>query len=837
MNEQEIKNNMLRLANEIDHHNNLYYNQSKPIISDYEFDLLLKSLEALEKEYPHLADKNSPTQRVGGGITKEFKSVVHKYPMMSLGNTYNKEELVEFDNRVKKGLGISNDLFTQNNLEYICELKFDGLSISLTYEHGELIQAVTRGDGTRGDDVTTNVKTIKSIPLKLKPGNYPERFEIRGEIFMHRHTFDKLNNEYAKELEEKGFDEEEVKERLYKNPRNFASGTLKMQDSAEVAKRQLDAYIYFLYLDENKFPNHYSSLQSAKEWGFKISEHTRVCKSLEEVYMFIEEWDKKRTELSFDIDGVVIKVNDYNQQQELGFTAKVPRWAISYKFKAESVATVLEKITYQVGRTGAITPVANLRPVQLSGTTVKRATLHNANEIERLDVREGDNVYVEKGGEIIPKITAVDISKRTNNTPNIYITHCPECGTELVRKDGEAQHYCPNDKSCPPQIIGKIEHFASRRAMNIDSLGIGMIKLLYENKLINNIADIYKLEKYKHKIIGLENIEETENLTEFKKNDILFIDFRRLAYVLKIVRRVDDFKIIKSIEDLYIYNFDLSDKVKQVNNNLINLISIVIIENQFVNVNDALSLLLKKDLSLSQEIEFINKGIDCIYDIKKYLKSNLFQEDIFNKYLVDLILEHIEEIEKLSSLKRTVIQEKTYITLIEGIEDSKKNPFDKVLFGLGIRHVGETVAKKLVKQYKTIEKIIEAANSDQLELVNEIGSKISQNVKSFFNEEINLKMIDELKEAKLNFQFQDFDLAVTGNKLNGLSFLVSGVFSISRDELKQKIESNGGHLLSSISSKLSYLIAGDKMGPEKLKKATLLNVKIISETEFNNLIN
>lgn len=699
MNEQEIKNNMLRLANEIDHHNNLYYNQSKPIISDYEFDLLLKSLEALEKEYPHLADKNSPTQRVGGGITKEFKSVVHKYPMMSLGNTYNKEELVEFDNRVKKGLGISNDLFTQNNLEYICELKFDGLSISLTYEHGELIQAVTRGDGTRGDDVTTNVKTIKSIPLKLKPGNYPERFEIRGEIFMHRHTFDKLNNEYAKELEEKGFDEEEVKERLYKNPRNFASGTLKMQDSAEVAKRQLDAYIYFLYLDENKFPNHYSSLQSAKEWGFKISEHTRVCKSLEEVYMFIEEWDKKRTELSFDIDGVVIKVNDYNQQQELGFTAKVPRWAISYKFKAESVATVLEKITYQVGRTGAITPVANLRPVQLSGTTVKRATLHNANEIERLDVREGDTVYVEKGGEIIPKITAVDISKRTNNTPNIYITHCPECGTELVRKDGEAQHYCPNDKSCPPQIIGKIEHFIHRKAMYIDSLGSETVEGLYKKGLIKNVADLYTL----------------------------------------------------SFEKLYKVEFTIGEEE----------------------------------------------------DGKQKVRS---------------------------------LQEKSVQNILDGIKASLSVPFERVLFALGIRLVGETVAKKLAKHFKNID-ALSVATVEELTNVGDIGGKIAETLVAWFADEEMKELISRLKSNGLQMEIVENADDVHSDLLAGKTFLVSGVFSkFSRDELKSLIEKNGGKNVSSVSSKLSYLIAGDKMGPEKLKKATDLGIAIIDEEAFAKMI-
>ncbi|NDC30327.1 MAG: NAD-dependent DNA ligase LigA, partial [Bacteroidetes bacterium] len=508
MNAQEAKAQIDHLTELINQHNYQYYILSRPSISDFEFDKLLKELEALEKTFPAFQNPNSPALKVGGDITKEFKQVKHKYPMLSLGNTYNEEELTEFDNRIRKSIG--------NDFEYVCELKFDGLAISLTYENGKLIRAVTRGDGVQGDDVTSNVKTIRSIPHQLSGNDYPAYFEIRGEIFMHLATFDKLNNTLRKELEEKGYDEDEIKEQLYKNPRNFASGSLKMQDSKEVSKRNLDAFLYFIYADESVSESHHESLQKAAQWGFQVSDHFQLCRSLDEVFAFIKKYDVERKNLSYDIDGVVIKVNNYFQQQELGFTAKTPRWAIAYKYKAESVSTLLNEVTYQVGRTGAITPVANLKPVQLAGTTVKRASLYNADEIERLDLHENDTVFVEKGGEIIPKITAVDLSKRLPDAKKIeYIQNCPECGTALIRAEGEVVHYCPNDTACPPQLIGKIEHFIGRKAMNIDSLGAETVTGLHQIGLIKTYADLYEL-KYEQ----LLDLEFEVGDTEKKKRSL-----------------------------------------------------------------------------------------------------------------------------------------------------------------------------------------------------------------------------------------------------------------------------------------------------------------------------
>lgn len=717
MTEQGAKERVQQLTQELNEHNYKYYILSSPAISDYEFDQLLKELEALEKEYPQLVDMNSPSQRVGGGITKKFNTVPHRYPMLSLGNTYNKDELEEFDARVRKGVGIAANIpaagqaqlsfdapqadVKSEGIEYVCELKFDGLSISLTYENGELQRAVTRGDGTQGDDVTTNVKTIRSIPLKLQKGNWPSIFEIRGEIFMHRKTFDKLNEEYAAELREKGLDEEEILEKLYKNPRNFASGTLKMQDSAEVAKRPLDAFLYFLYIDDNPFDNHIQSLQAAEACGFKVSDHAKVCKNLDEIYKFIDHWDKERHNLSYEIDGVVIKVNDYHQQEELGFTAKIPRWAISYKFKAENVSTILEKITYQVGRTGSITPVANLKPVQLAGTTVKRASLHNANEIERLDLREGDTVFAEKGGEIIPKITGVDILKRENEHAHIYITHCPECGTELVRKDGEANHYCPNDNGCPPQIVGKIIHFIGRKAMDIDSLGGETVEGLYKKGLIENASDLFSLTY--DKLIGLE--------------------------------------------------FEMSTDTDE------------------------------------------------------------------------------------GKPKKRSLQEKSVQNILAGIEQSKQIPFERLLFGLGIRMVGETVAKKLAKAFGDIYKLSETTVEEMI-LVDEIGDKIAESVYNYFRDPRTRPIIQKLNEAGVQLHMvEDENQLPQSNILQGKSFVISGVFAKnSRDELKNLIENNGGRNVGSISKSLNYLLAGDKMGPEKLKKASDLNIPIISEEDFEKML-
>lgn len=693
MNKEQAEKQIRKLSAEIEQHNFLYYVKAQPEISDREFDALLEQLISLEKQFPELKFPESPSQRVGGAITREFATVVHKYPMLSLGNTYSEQDLLEFDERVRKVIG--------NDFEYVCELKFDGVAIGLTYQHGKLVRAVTRGDGVQGDDVTANVKTIRSIPLKLVPGDYPDEFEIRGEIFMPRPVFDKLNAELYDQLKEDGYNEQEIAERLLKNPRNAAAGTIKMQDSKTVSKRSLDCFLYFIYGDNLPFKTHYESIKQARQWGFKVSDYTVKVSSIKNVFDFINEWDHHRHELLYDTDGVVIKVNNYRQQEELGFTAKSPRWAIAYKFKATSVTTKLLSISYQVGRTGAITPVANLEPVQLSGTTVKRASLHNADQIEKLDVRVNDYVFVEKGGEIIPKITGVDLKRRESSSrPVKYITHCPECNTLLIRKENEANHYCPNESGCPPQIKGKIEHFISRKAMNIDSLGEEKVDLLFEKKLISNISDLYKL----------------------------------------------------TYEDL--------------------------------------------------------NG-----------------------------LEKIIENPETGKVKKIVLREKSAANVIAGIEASKSTPFEKVLYAIGIRYVGETVAKKLAFHFRNMD-AISLAGMEKLMEAPEVGEKIAASVVEFFSDPLHLQIVAELKSQGLKMEIDEKHVQKQlSASLEGLSFVVSGVFSkFTREELKELIIAHGGKVQSGVSAKTSYLVAGDESGPAKLEKAQQLNVKIINEDEFINLI-
>jgi DNA ligase (NAD+) len=693
MNELEAKIMIDELCNQIEKHNYNYYTLSNATISDLAFDQLLNQLIDLEKQFPYLQNPNSPTLKVGGSVTKDFETVKHKYPMLSLGNTYNEEDLRDFDDRIKKAIG--------ENFEYVCELKFDGLAISLSYENGKLVRAVTRGDGTQGDDVTNNVKTIQSIPHQLKGNNYPASFEIRGEVFMHKKTFEKLNAEYRKELEDKEiYTETQILEKLYKNPRNFASGTLKMQDSSEVAKRPLDAFLYFLNAENNVSETHFESLKLATSWGFQVSDHYKLCKDIDAVINFIKFYESNRHDLSYEIDGIVLKVNNYLQQEDLGFTAKNPRWAISYKYKAATAVTILEKVTYQVGRTGAITPVANLKPVQLAGTTVKRASLYNADEIERLDLHENDTVFVEKGGEIIPKIVGVDVENRNPNAIKIvYQTICPECKTTLIRKEGEVIHYCPNLNHCPPQIIGAIEHFVSRKAMNIDSLGGETVAAFYKLGLIKTYADLYDL---------------------------------------------------------------------------------------------------------------------------KY-------EQILN-----LSIETNEEIDDSKSKKRS-IKEKSAQNIIEGIQASKSIPFERVLFALGIRMIGETVAKKLAKHFQNMDNII-AASKEQIAEIYEIGDKIAIQLTQFFSDKENVEMIEKLKNNGLKLAIEEEEGLERSNKLEGKTFLVSGTFQMSRDDLKKMIELNGGKNIAGVSKNLNYLIAGDKMGPEKLKKASDLNINIINEQDFLSMI-
>jgi len=665
MQSHEISAKILALSNELNDHNYRYYVLAEPVISDQEFDLKLKELEALEKQFPEFALPNSPTKTVGGGLLDEFKTVPHKRRMLSLGNTYSEEELLEFDERVRKSLGI-------DAVEYVCELKIDGLAISLFYENGQLIQAVTRGDGFQGDDVTENVKTIRSVTQQLH-GNYPTSFEIRGEIFMHRKGFERLNQQRQAQGEA-----------TYANPRNVASGSLKIKDAKEVAKRPLDITLYHFLSDQYPFATHSESLIQAQSWGIKTAEHSQTCRSIKEVFDYLKRWDAARHDLGFDTDGVVIKVNSLRHQEELGFTAKVPRWAIAYKFQTETATSKLLGITYQVGRTGAITPVAELQPVALLGTTVKRASLHNANEIERLDVRIGDTVFVEKGGEIIPKIVGVDFSRRAENSvPHMYITHCPECNSELQRNDGEAQHYCLNSEECPPQAIGKIEHFVGRKAMDIQSIGSEMAETLYQQGLVKELADLY------------------------------FLTF-----------------------------------------------------------------------------------------------------------------------DQVLALDR--VGEKTAMNLIEGIETSKSQPFERVLFGLGIRYVGETVAKKLAQGLGNIDAIM-VATEEQLVAIDEIGERIAESVVQYFSEEKHRMGIERMKAAGLTFTaIQKESL---GDGLAGKTMVISGVFAKhSRDEIKVMIEAHGGKVGSGVTGKTDYLVAGDGIGPSKLEKATQLGVNIIDEDTFLTMI-
>lgn len=679
MNKEEAKAKIAELSNIIDNHNYNYYILANPTISDYDFDMLLNELIALEQQFPDLILPDSPTQRVGGDITKEFQTVKHRYPMLSLSNSYNIEEVKDFITRIKKTI--------EEDVEFVCELKFDGISISLTYENGLFVKAVTRGDGTQGDDVTTNVKTIRTIPLRLK-GDYPDFFEMRGEIIMPHSSFNAINAE-----------REDLGLQPFANPRNAAAGTIKLQDSKEVAKRKLDQYCYFMMMDDDKmiFKNHYESLMAAKQWGFNVSNFMAICQNVEDIEEFINYWDEKRKELPFDIDGIVIKVNDFKQREILGFTAKSPRWAIAYKFKAEEARTKLLSVDFQVGRHGTITPVANLEPVQLAGTIVKRATLHNADFIEQLDLHYNDIVSVEKGGEIIPKITSVDLSQRKEENEKVtFITKCPECGTQLVKADGETAWYCPNTLGCPPQIKGRIEHFISRKAMNIESLGEGKVEVLFDNNLIKDYSDLYDLTY--DKIFGLEKI------------------------------------------------IDVDDIIRKVS-----------------------------------------------------------------------------------------FKEKTANNIIDAIERSKSVPFARVLFALGIKYVGETTAKLIAKSMGSIDNIINAS-VEELTEIEEVGEKIALSIKDFFADERNIHIINRLKNAGLQFE-QEKKVVSENQVLSGMNIVVSGVFAtMSRDEIKQLIEDLGGKNVSSISKKTTFVVAGDKMGPEKRKKAESLGVEIKSEDDFLKMI-
>ncbi len=663
-----IEKKIQLLREELNQHNYNYYVLDNATISDYDFDIKLKELEKLEEENPQFFDANSPTKRVGGGITKNFETIVHKNRMYSLDNSYSKEDLLDWEKRVQKNLGTEE-------IEYTCELKYDGASINLTYENGQFVRAVTRGDGFQGDEVTNNIRTIRSIPLTIN-SDFVSDFEMRGEIILPLDGFHKMNEERVANGEEE-----------YRNPRNTASGSLKLQDSTEVAKRPLDCLLYQVVTTERKYKTHFESLEAARNVGFKVPQTIAFAKSIDEVFDFVNSWDIKRHDLPYETDGVVIKVNSLQQQEELGYTSKAPRWAIAYKFKAEQVSTVLNEITYQVGRTGAITPVANLEPVELAGTTVKRASLHNADQIEKLDIRLNDTVFVEKGGEIIPKIISVNLTKRpVDSKATVYATHCPECETELVRTEGDAKHYCPNEFGCAPQIAGRIQHYISRKAMDIDGLGGETVDLLRKEGLIKNYADLYELTA--EQVIPLERMAE------------------------------------KSAQNM-----------------------------------------------------------------------------------------------------------------VAGIEKSKEIPFEKVLFALGIRFVGETVAKKLAKHFKSIDNLM-IADFETLIGVDEIGDRIAQSILDFSNNLGNIELVNRLKSYGVQLQVSAESLENQTDILAGKVFVVSGVFhQMSRNELKKAIEDNGGKVSSSISKKTTYIIAGDNMGPSKLEKAQKLEIPILSEQDFIDMIN
>jgi DNA ligase (NAD+) len=663
----DIQKTIQDLRDELNLHNHNYYVLDNPTISDFEFDQKLKQLQELENQHPEFFDDNSPTERVGGTITKNFQTVVHDYRMYSLDNSYSTEDLLDWETRIQKVLG-------NVDLQYTCELKYDGASISITFENGKLIRAVTRGDGFQGDDVTANIKTIKSIPLQLK-GSFPQRFDIRGEIILPFEGFEKMNQELI-----------EIGETPYSNPRNTASGSLKLQDSSEVAKRPLECLLYFIVGNNLNISSQFEGLEAARKWGFKVPKEAKLANSITEVLDYINYWDIHRHHLPYETDGVVVKVNSFQHQDELGYTAKSPRWAIAYKFKSEQVSTKLNSISYQVGRTGSITPVANLEPVQLAGTIVKRASLHNADQIEKLDIRIGDTVFVEKGGEIIPKIIGVDFVKRNPiSEPTKYITHCPECHTELVRTEGEANHYCPNFYGCPPQIIGRIQHYISRKAMDIEGLGGETVALLFNNCLVKDYADLY-----------------------------------------------------------------------------------------------------------------------------------------------DLTVEQILPLERMA--------QKSAENLVNGVQKSKEVPFERVLYAIGIRFVGETVAKKLAKHYKSIDAIQNASSMDLI-LVDEIGEKIAQSVIEFFENRENVNIINRLRQYGVQFELIETFNPNATDKLSGKTFVVSGVFEkFSRDDLKKSIEDNGGKVGSSISAKTDFVVAGDNMGPAKLEKANQLKIPVISEIDFLEML-
>lgn len=805
-----------QLTKEINHHNQLYYQESRTEISDYEFDQLLEELIRLETQFPDLLQSDSPSQRVGGTVTKEFQTVEHEYRMLSLGNSYSIEELRAFDDRVAKGLG-------HRNYEYFCEMKFDGVAISLVYENGKLVRAVTRGDGFKGDEVTANVRTIRNIPLTIQAANVPAKFEVRGEIFLPLKEFEKINAE----REAKG-------EALMANPRNAASGTLKMQDSGVVAKRRLNCYFYQLLGDEIGVSKHDEAIHLIESWGFNVSPTYQKASTIEEVLNYIEDWREKRFLLPLDTDGVVLKINDYDQREELGFTAKNPRWAIAYKYKAESAETELLSITYQVGRTGAITPVANLAPVQLAGTTVKRASLHNANEILRLDLHERDFVFVEKGGEIIPKITAVNPSRRKHGAPPIqYITTCPECGTGLIRKEGEAKHYCPNAAGCPPQVLGKIEHFVHKRAMDIDSLGTERIRALIDQGFISTYADIYDLDQKQADLLGLEM---SQDQYEREVSGLLYISLEKALFALTegiSFKQIQDFLLenthLPLRDRLRAFQAQIRAWKKKVPAN-VGMVDFLLQNldqhTDLMKVEDYVPVAVVLEIFLGRRVSF-----------EKILEASK-KHGTVHMILLELDLDLPSEIqERIKKLKANTFQEGVISNMMEGIFKSKVQPFEKVLFALGIRNIGENTAVLLARHFGSIEKLQEAS-AEQLLEINGVGETLVHSIREFFTQPENLNSIARLKSHGLKFEIEQSETVQLGNALEGKRILASGKLQhFKRDEIVDFVQAHGGLYISSVSKNLDFIIEGEEMGPSKKEKAQKLGIPLISEEEFLRLVN
>ena len=829
---------IVELRKLLEHYNYLYYVKNEPVITDQKFDELMHELERLEAEHPEMFDPNSPTQRVGNDTTNEFVQVAHKYGMMSLANTYSEQEIRDFDERVRKGIG-------GDDVEYVCELKYDGTSISLRYEDGNLQVAVTRGDGVKGDDVTTNVRTIRTVPLHMQGEDYPAEFEIRGEILMPFAVFNRLNEERL-----------EAGEALFANPRNAAAGTLKLQNSSIVAKRQLDCYLYYVPGEITLTPTHYGNLMKAREWGFNVPPYIGLCHNIDEILDFIHKWDVERKNLPVPIDGIVIKVNSIKQQLQLGYTAKSPRWAVAYKFKAERVETRLLSVDYQVGRTGSITPVANLEPVHIAGTTVKRASLHNEDIIRELDLHLHDMVYVEKGGEIIPKIVGVDVEKRVADAPVIeFITHCPECGTPLIRHEGEANHYCPNEDHCPPQIAGKLEHFVSRKAMDIEGMGGETIDLLLTKGFIRDVADIYTLPSRREELIGLEKILYPESyvMTSIPLGKVIYafeIGMKNISAKNADVLAEHFGSLTKLVgaskeELMAVGNLQFpGDREKNINKML---------EYFRMPFNEPLERLrqagevdmLPLDVVIYaldipgvdfHKAELLSVKFDYIYRLYTATPDEIAETDEMSRGDAERVYRFLQGkekfIRKMNTLSVYRLQEKSVDNLVAGIEKSTQRNLPEFINALGIRYIGETASRNLARHFKDIRKLMDAT-FEQLTEVEDIGDQMAGSVIRYFEKAENREMMERFLQYGISGTIQEEE--GESDQLAGTTFVITGTLSLPREHFKAIILKAGGKVSDSVSNKTTYLLAGENAG-SKLQKAQKLNVTILTEKEFNTLM-